>query len=892
MLNAGTKLGPYEIQSSLGAGGMGEVYRARDTRLERTVAIKVLKATLDSPELKQRFEREARTISQLNHPHICTLYDVGHDDGTDFLVMEFLEGETLAARLAKGPLPLREIASIAGNLLSGLEQAHRAGIVHRDLKPGNVMLTKAGAKLLDFGLAKPAAMGAVAGSGSAPLLSAAMTMTAHSPQASPLTSAGTLVGTVQYMSPEQLEGKEADARSDIFAFGAMLYEMATGKRAFAGKSQIKVASAILEDDPPALHEIQPGLPHAFENLVRACLAKAPDERVQSAHDIALQLRWMAQDQRTLGGQAAAPLSRAWLAGVLMAGVVLGAAAILLLRPRPAPPIALAILPSSGVAFNFSGLFGAPALAPDGARVALVATDSAGTRMLFLRALGNTTAQAIQGTSGASYPFWSPDSQKVAFFTSDGLKVVDATGGSVLLLCPVVEGRGGTWNERGEIVFGTRTTGLFQVSASGGTPVALTKLGTKEASHRFPAFFPDGEHVAYVVQGATVPQTWMIALHDPRPVRLPGVISNVAFIGDRIFHVRDDGTLLSQKYDRNKLTLDPNQQVVAKPVGYDGQFNYAAFSVSPQGSVAYEEGSGSTSNELVWVDHTGKKIGGLPDVLSDSSGLGLRLSPRGDRLLYSVSGTKRADAYVVQLARGTRTRISLGPDGGASGIWSPDGGRVAYQNRIGGGAIIVRTSDGIGSERTIVNLPGETLPSGWSADGRYIVFEYVNSEVPNSPREIWVAPVERGEAPHALVRDIKTFDTCLSPDGKWLAYGSDESGRQEVYVIPFDPHATLSNGLAAGRWQISAEGGTQPRWSPSSKELYFTNTSLTTLYSVPVQATAGKFEPGQVTKLFDLPPHPAWSFYDVNREGHVYMFRYVGRQSSPLTVLLNWRASEK
>jgi Tol biopolymer transport system component len=883
-LDAGTRLGPYEIVAALGAGGMGEVYRARDTRLDRTVAVKVLKSTLESsPEFKQRFEREARTISQLNHPHICTLYDIGHHEGTDFLVMEYLEGESLAQRLTHGPLPLRDLLKIAVDILSGLEQAHRAGIVHRDLKPGNVMLTKTGAKLLDFGLAKPALAGAMASSGSAPLLSAAMTI---SSPGSPLTSAGTLVGTVQYMAPEQLEGKEADARSDIFAFGAMLYEMATGKRAFIGKSQIKVASAIMEDDPPAITAIQPGLPPMFEHVVRTCLQKTPDERYQSAHDIAVQLKWIVQAPAAKSGGMSKGVNR-WLAAALAVCLLLCVAGYFVFRPRPAQPIALGILPTAGVTFNFSGLSGAPAFSPDGTRLAMVGTDASGARMLFVRSLGHSNVQAIQGTSGAAYPFWSPDGQKVAFFTTDTLKVADIAGGSVLQLSPVSEGRGGTWNERGDIVFGTRTTGLMRLPASGGTPLPLTKLTSSQSSHRFPMFYPDGEHVAFVVQGADRAHAYVASLTDPRPAEIQGVMSNVAFSGDHIFHVREDGTLLTQRFDSRRLSLDPNPEVVAKPVGYDGQFNYSAFTVAAQGAIAYEEGSGSTANEIVWLDRAGKQLGSLPDVLTDS-GLGLRLSPRGDRLLYSVSNARRSDVWVVQLGRGTRTRVSLGPEGGATAVWSPDGTHVAYQNRIGGGNIIVRTSDGIGSERALTNLPGEVLPAGWSPDGKFIVFEYINSVIPNNAREIWVAPADGSDSPHAVLRGLSTFGTDLSPDGKWLAYTSDESGRLEVYVIPFDPHATVANSLAAGRWQISAEGGHQPRWSPSGKEIMYANPSLTTLYSAPVQTSAGRVERGENTKLFDLAPHAPWAFYDISRDGHIYMFRYVGRQSSPLTVLLNWR----
>ena len=592
-LASGTKLGPYEILAPLGAGGMGEVYRARDTRLDRTVAIKVLNSTIDcSPELKQRFEREARVISRLNHPHICILHYVGHQDETDFLVMEYLEGETLADRLMRGALPLPELLKIAIDVLDGLEQAHQAGVVHRDLKPGNVMLTKTGAKLLDFGLAKPAMAGATAASGSVPLLSAAMTLTSPSPQ-SPLTTSGALVGTVQYMSPEQFEGKEADARSDIFAFGAMLYEMATGKRPFTGKSQIKVVSAILEDDPSPATQVRPALPPAIDHVIQTCLQKNPEKRYHSAHDVGLELKWIAETPLQRSVQSGG-ISKLRIAAILIAGTVFGAllgglATHFASRTPRAQTTVLAVVPSSGFTFNFSGLYGPPAISPDGTRIVLVGSDTR-TRMLLIRSLDNSALTPLPGTDGASYPFWSPDGRRIGFFTGESLKIVDLAGRSVMDLCAVEQGRGGTWSPKGQIVFGTRTTGLFQVAASGGTPVALTRRTAREANHRFPTFLPDGSHLVYVVQSPPTAQVQMVSMDDPHPVVLPGIASNVAFSQGRIFHVRADGTLLAQRFDLRRLSLDSDFEVVAKPVAYDGQFNYAAFSVSAYGAIAYEEGS--------------------------------------------------------------------------------------------------------------------------------------------------------------------------------------------------------------------------------------------------------------------------------------------------------------
>jgi len=869
---------------------MGEVYRARDTRLDRIVAIKILNSTLvSSPEIKQRFEREARTISRLNHPHICTLHDIGHQGGTDFLVMEFLEGETLAQRLTKGALPVPELLKIAIDILDGLEQAHRAGVVHRDLKPGNVMLTKTGAKLLDFGLAKPAVAGTSGTGSSAPSFSAAMTISSPSPQPH-LTTSGAVVGTLQYMAPEQFEGKEADAPTDIFAFGLMLYEMATGRRPFSGKSHIKVVSAILEDDPQPVSQLRPSLPPGIEHVIRTCLQKTPDDRYHSAHDIAVELKWIAEVANERPTQIRT-FSKLWIAAILLTGALLGGLAVHLLSPtQAAQPTALAILPSPGLTLNFSGLYGAPAISPDGTRIVVVGSDSSGTRMLWLRSLDRTTLTSLPGTDGASYSFWSPDSKQIGFFTSNALKVVDVAGRSVMDVCTVEQGRGGTWNGRGEIVFGTRTTGLFRVPASGGTPVPLTRITAREANHRFPTFLPDGNHVAFVVQSPLLAQAHVVSLNDPRPVVLPGVISNVAFSQGRIFHVRADGTLLAQRFDFDRLSVEPDLEVVAKPVGYDGQFNYAAFSVSLQGAIAYEEGSGSTGNELVWLDRSGKEVGKL-STLNLSTNTAVRISPRGDQLLYMASQATRTDVWVAQLSRGARTRISLESEGGAFGIWSPDGNQVAYKNGSGGDSIVVRTSDGLGSEHVVAKMQGDTLPRSWTADGNSIVFEHHGPD-PNSSGEIWVAPLKSGEAPHLLLRNISSFGTELSPDGKWLAYTSDESGRLEVYVIPFDPQASPDNALATGRWQISTEGGTSPRWSRTGKELFFHNPPGTTLYVTSIKLEGGKIESSDVRKLFDLPLHPAWDFYDIGRDGSIYMSRYVGRQSSSLTMLLNWRPSGK
>jgi len=458
-LASGSKLGPYEIQTRLGAGGMGEVYRARDTRLDRAVAVKVLASHLSSSaELKQRMEREARSISSLNHPHICHLYDIGSQDGVDFLVMEFLEGQTLAERLRGGALPLAEIYKIGIAIAEALSFAHRHGIVHRDLKPGNIMLTQSGAKLMDFGLAKPlATQAASTGSGSAPpSFTAVATMSGPSPL-DPLTSAGTIVGTIQYMAPEQIEGKEADARSDIFAFGAVLYEMATGKRPFHGKSQISLASAILESDPEPIRKLKPVTPAGFEHVVTACLQKNPEERFQTAHDVMLELRWIASDKPA----EKSPLTRGrpltWVAAVI-AGLLLGAMAGLFFHRRvAAPSVRTVINPPEKTHINLAGdNAGPPVISPDGSAIAFSASGAEGKSGVWVRPTNSLEARQLSGTEGAIFPFWSFDSRSVAFFSDGKLKVVEVSGGAAQVIADAPFGRGGAWGADGNIVYSPAT----------------------------------------------------------------------------------------------------------------------------------------------------------------------------------------------------------------------------------------------------------------------------------------------------------------------------------------------------------------------------------------------------------------------------------------------------
>jgi serine/threonine protein kinase len=593
---SGAKFGPYEILSELGAGGMGEVYRARDTRLDRLVAIKVLAAHLSSsPELKQRMEREARAISSLNHPHICQLYDIGSQDGTDYLVMEFLEGESVAERIRKSALPLNETLKVGTEVAEALDVAHRAGIVHRDLKPANIMLTKSGAKLMDFGLAKP--FGATASaSGAPPSFTAVATMTGLSP-ASPLTTAGSIVGTIQYMSPEQIEGKEADARSDIFALGAVLYEMVTGKRAFEGKSQISVASSILEKDPDPVSAAKPMTPPAFEHVVKTCLQKNPEDRFQTAHDVRLQLKWIAEDRPSpsvpaLPAAARHPRERiGWVAALLIAIVAGAVAGIFLSRPNPPRIVRTVITPPEGASFRLTGdLAGPPELSPDGSAVAFAAAGADGKVLLWVRPMDKLEARALTGTDNVTFPFWSPDSKSLGFFADGKLKTIDLNGGSPQTICDAPQGRGGSWGPNSTILLTTDTQApISRVSANGGTPVAVTKLDpAQHTSHRWPFFLPDGKHFLYAAINhdsakSEKDEVYFASVDGAENRPLLRSLSNAIYANGFILFARGN-QLMAQKFDPASGKLSGDIQVVANGVANDMHLANGRFRRGPRTGV--------------------------------------------------------------------------------------------------------------------------------------------------------------------------------------------------------------------------------------------------------------------------------------------------------------------
>lgn len=902
-LTSGTRLGPYEIIAPLGAGGMGEVYRARDSRLDRIVAVKVLNSALTAnADLKARFEREAKAISALQDPHICTLFDVGHQDGTDFLVMEFLEGETLADRLRRGPMPLEQLVKTGNEIAEALDKAHRAGIVHRDLKPGNVMLTKSGAKLLDFGLAKPLSTGAAASgsNASAPLLSAAVTLTNGSPQLSPLTTQGSIVGTIQYMSPEQIEGKEADACSDIFAFGAVLYEMATGKRAFEGKSQLTVASAILDKEPERVTSVLPSAPPALDHVIRTCLAKNPEERYQSARDVKLDLSWVAVSPLSslpATAPAIAPSKRgreriAWIA----AGIALLIAAMLvsfmLFRPLPRPAVLRAtLLPPKGVAILPTHM----AVSPDGSRVVFVGV-SENKDMLWQRALNATEAQLIPGTEGAQYPFWSPDGRSIGFFSTDKLRKVDPASGTTATLADAPSGRGGAWSEKDTIVFSADATGpLYQVSSTGGAVTPLTQVDVTEGDngHRWPQFLPGGRYLLFwlankrsggAVSGDPADKRsgeFLLDLKTGQHRLLLQTDSGALYAAGRLLYIWQD-SLLAQPFDPGSGKLTGSPETIARQVVYDNDRWIGGFAASESGPLLYVGGNSFGASQLTWVDRAGKEQGRVGEA---GDYFWPVISPDAQRAAVSDSSGRNLEVWVIDFTRGTKTRLTFDDAIKAFPTWSPDGLRIAYTvaQPAQPSAIYVKNASGIGEAEKLIEGPiNSTLSTmDWSPDNRALIYA-VNTGAKGN--RLWVYWFNEKKSTKLLPEDFKEWNAKFSPDGKWLAYRSRESGQDEVYVVPFPK--------VDGKWQVSTAGGDYPRWNRNGQEIFYLAPNGM-LMSVAINTTGG-FKPGLpqpmfVTTLKSL----AGTQYDVAPDGKFLLNRRLtGGTAEPITVVTNWTAELK
>jgi serine/threonine protein kinase len=885
-LTSGAKLGPYEIQSPLGAGGMGEVYRAKDTRLDRTVAIKVLPSHLsDDPELKQRMEREAKAISALQHANICTLYDIGTQDGTGFLVMEYLEGQTLAERLAKGPLPLDQVLKIGTEIAQALEKAHQQGIIHRDLKPANVMLTKAGAKLMDFGLAKPQRQIASQAIGPFTPSTPTMNLASLTSAPSPLTQKGSIVGTFQYMAPELLQGSEAGARSDLFSFGCVLYEMITGRRAFEGKSQLSVFTAILEKDPEPITVSQPLAPPMLDRVVRACLAKDPADRFQSAHDLAMDLRWVdslrSAPADPQSSPAPAPSRVPWFAAVA-AAVILGTlAGFFLHRPAPsAPSIRAALNPPPGGHFRLTDdAGGPPVISPDGAYLAFTATVD-GKTSVWVRPMNSNDARALPDTSDAIFPFWSPDSRSIGYFTGNKLKTIEIDGGASQVVCDVTIGRGGAWGPGGVIVFSPApTSALMQVSAGGGAPAPLTKVDTAQhTSHRWPFFLPDGKHFLYLAMHHDPSKSSNNAIYyaslDGHENRLLiHAQTNAIYAAGFLLAGRGD-QLMAQPFDPAKGTLSGQAQAVSSGVLNDVTTWHMDASATDSGVLTFANGT-SGNVQLVWMDRTGKQAGIAVENLQNLQFA--RLSPQGDRVALMLdSGIN--DIWTLDLARGVRTRLTFGPVSNIYPVWSPDGKWVAYASlREGTRTIYRKPADGSGTEEMLVSdAGGEALIlSDWSRDGKTLFY---STGLQTGDQTIWALPLDGERKPRLVVEHA--VNGTLSPNGRWLAY-TLFSGQAEVYVVAY--------GGGQGKWQVSPNGGQVPQWSKDGKELYYLD-GAQSIVAVPVKDLGNTLEFGAGQTLISQWTVLSTPFYSVFPDGQKLLMERVSQQvSEPLTVVTNFTA---
>jgi Tol biopolymer transport system component len=880
-LAAGTRLGPYEILSPLGAGGMGEVYKARDTRLEREVAVKILRPSgSTSEEMKQRFECEAKAISQLSHPNICALFDVGSHEGTEYLVMEYLEGETLASRVVKGALPLQQVISIGVQIADALDRAHRQGIVHRDLKPGNVMLTKGGVKLLDFGLAKTLAPQAQpSGLTSMPTMA--------SPQH--LTQQGTILGTFQYMAPEQLEGGEADARSDIFSFGAVLYEMATGKKAFDGKSQASLIGSILKDSPPPASSIVPMTPPALDRLIATCLSKDPEDRLQTAHDVKLQLQWVGEGGSQAGLPAPVAARRknreklAWtLAAAAAVAALVFAIGFLRRAPRVSSPIFAAIPPPEKMFVE------SIALSPDGRALAFTAGKAGAQPGLWIRTLGSPAAQPVAGAEEATFPFWSPDNRFIAYFTQGSLKRIDPSGGPALTVCDAARGTGGTWNRDGTIVFGpTPTSPLFRVPASGGKPEPVTQLDASlhVTAHRYPAFLPDGRHFLYMAANLSAStgdpaNSIRVGSLDRKTdkVLVAGIASNASFVAGHVLY-SSEGALLAVKMDPARLEVEGDPIPIAQRLNISNWYGYVQFTASDD--LLLSTPAFAIPSQLAWFDRNGRPAGTVGE-----PGLWVapRLSPNGRKIAVGVLdlGRNTTDIWLYEAAGGAGTKFVFGNGNNFSPVWDPTSDRLLFgSDRKSKGSrpdLWTKSLDGSAEEVFLESLDNR-IPEDWSPDGEFLSLNAVPAQGKRN-NQLWIAETagEKKVSPFATEANFQG-DSRFSPDGRWLAYDSDESGRFEVYVRPFP-------GLGS-RWQISTAGGGQPHWRRDGKELTFL-TPENKLMAVSISTTSG-FHAGPPALLFAIHPSLNGTAYDATGDGQRFLVNTVPDEqgSPPLSLLVHW-----
>jgi serine/threonine protein kinase len=884
-LNPGSRLGPYEVVASLGAGGMGEVYRARDTRLDREVAIKVLPAEVSArDDSRQRFEREARAISSLHHPHICALHDIGEQDGVRYLVMELLRGEMLDKRIERGPIPMAEALRIAIQIGSALDQAHRQGLIHRDLKPANVMLTDTGAKLLDFGLAKAAESRSVAVG-----LSGAETRTQY------LTMEGSIVGTLGYMAPEQLEGKETDARTDIFAFGVVLYEMLTGAKAFAGASQASLIAAIMSADPISPAPLQSVASPALERTLRQCLAKSPEQRWHCMHDLVSELKWVAEGgaPSALPTAPAPPRFASWkyvLAGAV--GFALISASALYLRLSAKAPPARAISLDFVLPENLHmRSIDIPTPSPDGERIVFSAMNADNKVSLWIRSLNSSAIRQLPGTEGAILPFWSPDGRQIAFLAERKLKRVDLAGGVPQAIAEITNNFGAaTWSSKGTILFGDNG-GLYAVPAQGGERRVVRALGPGERYQYWPQFLPDGEHFLYRFESSSQDDNgfYIGSLDGKLRRKLLGSDSKAVATDGRLLFSRGD-VLYAQEFDSRSLELrgQPTQlsdHVLTFGTSAGANF-FASLSRGPNAVLAFRTGSAGSDDELAWFDRSGNRVSTVGPTAQFSNPA---VSPDGKWMATDRRDAQgRRDLWLFDLNRGTNTRLTFDPADELNPAWSPDGKQIAFTGTSRGHRdIYVMDAHGTRPPELLLESPEAKNIEQWSPDGKYLVYNF--NPTPEQPQNLYVLPLFGDHKPIAMLTSSFTADMGqISPNGKWLAYRSTESGTSEVYVLAFAPNDPASR----RKWRISTDGGMEPQWRGDGKELFYLNGS--TLMSVEVKGDGREFEAGLPKVLFEtiLTSNITRSRYAVARDGQRFLMVTMTKdQVHPeIHVMLNWEAA--
>jgi len=884
----GTSLSHFNVTDKLGEGGMGEVYRARDTKLGRDVAIKVLPESVSNdPERMARFEREAQVLASLNHANIAAIYGIEEGDGRRALVMELVEGETLAQWIARGPIPPEQAYQIALQITQALETAHERGIVHRDLKPANVKITPEGqVKVLDFGLAKALEPEAASGSGPSLLLSLSPTLTQQ------MTEPGLILGTAAYMSPEQARGAAVDKRSDNWAFGAVLYEMLTARRAFGGETLSDIMATILKEeiDQDAL----PAKTHSrIRELLNRCLEKDVRNRLQDIGDARIEIERViggAPDEAPLAGTVSSRGVRLWQIAAAILILTAGALGFALLRATNTPKqVTRATLPApEGTTFHVNTEYPGPVtISPDGRHLAFSALAENGDTLLWVRSLGDWGARPLQRTEGAQYPFWSPDSRSIGFFADDKLKKIDPSGGPPVTLCEAGVGKGGTWNEDGVIVFAKSfNTGLFRVAAAGGEAIPVTELD-KEAkvdSHRHPWFLPDGKHFLYLARGDQSQPEQAIhlgSIDGDTDRELFKSTSQAIYASGQLLFQREQ-TLMTQPFDAKRLETTGEAIPIAENVMNLGGAYKGVFAASENGTLVYLTGISSQANQLLWLDAEG----GSPEPIGEEADHSeAALSPDASRVAaVIVSADGNPDIWIYETERGLRSRFTFDPGTDASAAWSPDGSQIAFSsNRSGDYDIYLKRVGGTSDEELLLEAEGTQWANDWSRDGRFLLYESFNEDISG---DIYALPLADGGEPIPLLTTkFDEFNAVLSPDSRWLAYQSDESGQREVYVTSFP--------TPDRKWQVSTNGGAAPEWRRGGNELVFISDTRTELYSARVDGSGETFRVGEVRKLADIQlASNAGRDWDITEDMSRILVNPANQVDSiaPLSLVLNWDAA--